>query len=166
MTISFSSGQELLKRAIKGEQDGQRFYIYVAGKATNPEAQRKLTRLAEDEKRHEATLIGIYQKVYHEKVGELPKEGINVLARFLDTSRIKELKTEMQFIDLAIQAELAATKFYKESIPGAESPELKKLYQDLADEEYGHFELLQAEKDALGGNYYWFGYDENSPMEE
>jgi rubrerythrin len=166
MTKIKLSGQELLKRAIKGEQDGLRFYTYVAGKATNPEAKRKLTRLAEDETRHEKTLVDIFRSVYGEEVGELPAEGINALARFLDTSRIKELKTEMQFIDLAIQAELSATNFYKENIPTAESAELKKLFQSLADEEYRHFELLQAEKDALSGNYYWFGYDGSSPMEE
>ncbi|NMC42345.1 MAG: ferritin family protein [candidate division Zixibacteria bacterium] len=166
MTTIKLSGKELLKRAIKGEQDGLRFYTYVEGKATNPEAKRKLKRLADDETRHEKTLREIFRTVYGEEVGELPAEGINALAKFLNTSGIDELKTEMQFIDLAIQAELSATNFYKENIPTAESAELKKLYQALADEEYRHFELLQAEKDALGGNYYWFGYDGSSPMEE
>jgi rubrerythrin len=166
MTIIKLSGKELLKRAIKGEQDGLRFYTYVAGLATNPEARRKLTRLAEDETRHEKTLIDIFKSIYHEDVGELPKEGINALARFLDTSRIKELKTEMQFIDLAIQAELSTTNFYKDNIKTAETVELGNLYQSLADEEYSHFELLQAEKDALSGNYFWFAYDGTSPMEE
>lgn len=166
MTNVKLSGKELLKRAIKGELDGRRFYAYVAEKATNPEAKRKLTRLAEDETRHERTLIGVFKNLYHEEVGALPAEGINALARFLDTSKINGLKTEMQYIDLAIQAELSATNFYKENIPNAESAELKALYQSLADEEFSHFELLQAEKDALSGNYYWFGYDGSSPMEE
>ncbi len=166
MTMIKLSGKELLKRAIKGEQDGLRFYTYVAGKATNPDARLKLTRLAEDETRHERTLIDIYKSIYREEVGELPKEGINALARFLDTSRIKDLTTEMQFIDLAIQAELSATNFYKDNIKTAETAELRSLYESLADEEYRHFELLQAEKDALSGNYSWFAYDGSSPMEE
>ncbi len=166
MTTIKLSGKELLKRAIKGEQDGLRFYAYVAEKATNPEARRKLTRLAEDETRHKRTLIEIFTSIYHEEVGELPNEGIGPLARVLDTSKVDELKTEMQFIDLAIKAELSTTNFYKDNIKTADTVELGNLYQSLADEEYGHFELLQAEKEALGGNYYWFAYDGTSPMEE
>ncbi|MDD4052809.1 MAG: ferritin family protein [candidate division Zixibacteria bacterium] len=166
MTTIKLSGKELLKRAIKGEQDGVRFYTYVAGKAVNPEARRKLTRLAEDETRHKRTLVEIFTSIYHEEVGDLPGEGIGPLARVLDTSKIDELKSEMQFIDLAIQAELATTNFYKDGAKTAETAELKTLYQSMADEEYQHFELLQAEKDALGGNYYWFAYDGTSPMEE
>ena len=32
-------------------------------------------------------------------------------------------------------------------------------------EEYSHYESLQAEKSAIGGNYYWFGFDDASPLE-
>ena len=164
--VDVSSGRELLKRAIKGEKDGLRFYTLLANRAENPEAKRKLQRLAEDEKRHEITLVGIYRRLYKEEVGELPKEGINALAKFFDAGKAKEKQTEMQFIDLAIEAELSATNFYKSAGASITDSELKKICEDLSEEEFRHYELLKAEKEALGGNYYWFGYDTEAPLED
>ena len=166
MTVDISSGKELLKRAIKGELDGLRFYNYLADKATNADAKRKLSGLAGDEKRHEAILINLYKRLYKEEVGELPAVGINALAKFFDGTKARGKQTEMDFINLAIEAELAATNFYKEGAAAAKDGEMKKLYEDLAAEEFTHFELLQAEKDSLGGNYYWFGTDLSAPMED
>lgn len=166
MTPNVIGGRELLKRAIKGEKDGLRFYSFLAEKATHPDARRKLSRLAEDEKRHEAILIGLFKRLYHEEIGQLPQEGISALAKFFDGSKSSGLQSEMQYIDLAIEAELSVAAFYKDGIRTAESDDLKQVYRDLADEEYRHFELLKAEKEALGGNYYWFGYSEGAPMEE
>lgn len=166
MSIPISSGKELLKRAIKGEHDGLRFYTYLAEKTVHPEARRKLSGLAADEKRHVAILENMFKRLYEENVGELPEEGISALAKFFDGTKSKDKHSEVQFIDLAIEAELAATKFYRSGAETATEPDLKTLYQELADEEFGHYESLQAEKSALGGNYYWFGYGESSPMEE
>ena len=80
--------------------------------------------------------------------------------------KAKGKHSEVQFIDLAIEAELSASKFYRAGAENSNDPQMRSLYKELADEEFGHYESLQAEKDALGGNYYWFGYDDSSPMEE
>jgi len=165
MKGDIASGKELLKRAIKGEQDGLRFYKYLAEKATNPDAKRKLQGLASDEVRHEKTLIDLYKDLFKEEVGELPEKGINALAKFFDGSKAKGKTSEMEFIELAIEAELSATNFYKEGAKTIEDPVLIKICKELAEEEYRHFEILQAEKESLSGNYYWFGYDEGAPME-
>jgi rubrerythrin len=166
MSLHITSAKELLKRAIKGEYDGLRFYTYLTEKTVNADARNKLSGLASDEKRHVAILENMFKQLYKEEVGELPKEGINALAKFFDGSKAKDKHTEMQFIDLAIEAELAATQFYRNGAETASEQEVKKLYQELADEEFRHYESLQAEKSALGGNYFWFGYGESSPMEE
>lgn len=166
MAVNITSGKELLKRAIKGEKDGLKFYTLLANKTENRDAKRKLQKLADDEKRHEAVLIDIYKRMYNEEVGQLPKEGINALAKFFDAGKAKEKHTEMQFIDLAIEAELSATNFYKETAAHIEDGNLQKICEDLAEEEFGHYELLQAEKDAISGNYFWFGYDSGSPLED
>ena len=43
--------------------------------------------------------------------------------------------------------------------------EFRVIFDRLAEEEHGHYELLQAEREALTGNYFWFGLDDASPME-
>lgn len=156
---------EILKRAIKGEVDGYKFYRLLAEKASNPDARRKLENLRDDEIRHEKTLIEIYQKHVGGAVGDLPERGINALAEVFRKGRLEERKSEMEFINLAIEAELAATKYYQEQRDLVDDPTFRQIFDQLAEEEHSHFELLQAEKDALGGNYSWFGYDQGSPLE-
>lgn len=157
--------REVIKQAIVAEIDGQRFYTQLADRTNNEEAKRKLTNLAQDEMRHESILIEVYKKLHGEEVGDLPTEGISILSKFFRDNENKENLSEIQYIDLAIEAELAATKYYKEGAETAPTEDIKKLYENMAAEEYGHFESLQAEKDAISGNYYWFGYDDSAPME-
>ncbi len=166
MAFDIASGKELLKAAIKGEKDGHRFYTMLADMAANPDAKTKLSRLAEDELRHEEVLNDMYKTLFKEEVGQLPEKGINALAKFFDGSHAKGKQSERQYIDLAIEVELSATDFYKDYAQRVEDPIIKEICEKMADEEYRHFEILQAEKDALSGNYYWFAFDSGAPLED
>ena len=156
---------EILKKAIKGEEDGYYFYNLLAEKATNVEAKKKLENLRDDEIRHKETLINIFNEFVGGEIGELPPKGINALAEVFRKGKLEERKSEMEFINLAIEAELAATKYYQQERELVDDPKFKKIFDELAAEEHGHYELLMAEKEALSGNYYWFGYGDTSPME-
>ena len=156
---------EILKKAIKGEEDGYFFYNLLAEKSTNPQAKIKLETLRDDEIRHKETLYAIYEKHIGGEIGELPAKGINALAEVFRKGHLEDRKTEMEFINLAIEAELAATKYYQEERDLIEDEEFKNIFDTLAEEEHGHYELLMAEKEALSGNYYWFSLDDSSPME-
>ena len=166
MVHDTEQAKELLKQAIKSEIDGRRFYDYLADKTSNTDARRKLTHLAGDEVRHEKALREIYRKIYGEKNIALPEKGVGVLAEFFEHPEGREGMTERQYIDLAIEAELAATKYYKAEAARASSNDFKKIFESMAAEEFSHFELLQAEKEALSGNYYWFSFGDTAPMEE
>ena len=157
---------DILKKAIKGEEDGLHFYSLLAEKSTNPEARRKLVGLRDDEVRHKLTLTAIYRKYVGGEIGKLPLHGINALRKVFAQGKLDNRKTEMEFINLAIEAELAATKYYREKKNTVDDAGFRDIFEQLADEEHGHFELLQAEKDALAGNYNWFAYGDSSPLED
>ena len=156
---------EALRRAIRGEEDGYKFYNIMAEKSANPDAKRKLEGLRDDEIRHKKTLIDLFAKYVGGEVGELPEKGLSALTEVFRKGRFDELKTEMQFLNLAIEAELAATKFYQDERDMFDDPKFQELFDTLAEEEHGHYELLQAEKEALAGNYSWFSIDGTSPLE-
>lgn len=166
MTKNAVQSGELLRQAIKSEIDGQRFYTFLAGKATNEEARRKLSNLAQDEVRHEAALKQIYREIFGEEVSDIPKRGLGVLSKFFENPEGRVGMNEIQYIDLAIEAELAATAFYKKGAQDAPTDEIKETYEGMAAEEFNHYELLQAEKAALSGSYYWFAYGDDAPMED
>ncbi len=155
-----------LKTAIKGEMDGYTFYNLLRQKAENPDAKKRLETLRDDERRHGAILVDIYEKIIGGEVGELPSEGVGPLAAIFTNEKYKELKSEQEFISLAIEAELATMKFYKEMASNESDNELKNLFNNLTEEENGHYEILMAEKEALAGNYYWFSSTGTAPMED
>ena len=156
---------EVLRIAIKGEEDGYFFYNLLAEKATNKEAKRKLQGLRDDEGRHKETLIEMYRKYVGGEVGELPAKGLTALAEVFRKGQLEERKTEMDFISLAIEAELAATNYYQQEKELVKDDFFRNIFDQLADEEHLHYELLMAEKEALSGNYFWFQYDDTSPQE-
>ena len=165
MAYSNDETRDILKRAMRGEKDGYQFYDLVSKKATNPNAKRLLEKLRDDEIRHMKVLQDIFKEMVGGDVGELPEQGISALTDVFKKGQLNELQSEMEYLNLAIEAELAATKYYKEIGANIENAKFKKVCEQLADEEHGHFEILQAEKDALAGNYGWFNLGEGNPME-
>lgn len=156
---------EILKKAIKGEEDGYYFYNLLSERASNPQAKRKLESLRDDEIRHKETLYAIYEKFVGGEIGDLPPKGINVLAEVFKKGHLEQRRTEVDFINLAIEAELAAMNYYQSERDLIDDDEFKKIFDQLADEEHNHYELLVAEREAISGNYYWFDIDETSSQE-
>ncbi|MFQ5454241.1 MAG: ferritin family protein [Candidatus Zixiibacteriota bacterium] len=165
MTESKTRITEVLKMAIKSEDDGFQFYNLLAQKTTNMDAKKKLENLRDDEVRHKKTLINIFHKYIGNEIGQLPAKGINALAEVFQKGQLEEKKSEMDFINLAIEAELSATNYYHQERNLIDDPLFQAIFDQLAEEEHRHYELLMSEKEALSGNYYWFEYDDTSPME-
>ncbi len=157
---------DILRKAIKGEEDGYRFYHLLSEKATNADARRKLENLRDDERRHRDTLVGIFDKYVGGEIGPLPAHGIGALYKVFERAAARERRSEMEFITLAIEAELAATKYYQDERNVVDDPAFRDIFDQLAAEEHRHFELLQAEKEALAGNYHWFAYGDGAPLED
>lgn len=166
MTKTKSEIAKVLKKAIKGEEDGYFFYDLLSKRSTNDMARRKLETLRNDEIRHKETLYGLYDKFVGGEIGKLPAKGISALAKVFRNGHLQDKKTEMEFLILAIEAELAAMKYYQDEHGLVSNPEFRAIFDRLASEEHSHYELLQAEKEALGGNYHWFGYDDGAPLED
>jgi len=156
----------LLRYAIKGEEMGVLFYGLLAERANNPEAKKRLEHLRDDEKRHKAMLMNVFKKHVEGELGDLPERGLDALATVFEQGQLKELKSEVEYINLAIDAELVATKFYKEGMNSIDDKEFKDILYQLAEEENSHYEILMAEREALAGNYYWFSTDGTAPMED
>ncbi|MCX6827360.1 MAG: ferritin family protein [candidate division Zixibacteria bacterium] len=156
----------LLRSAIKSEEDGYTFYSLLSKKAINPEAKSRLEHLRDDEKRHKSVLLGLFKKYVGGGIGNLPAKGIGPLNSVFEKGKLKKLKSEMEYINLAIKTELAAARFYKEGIVAIKDKEFADILYQLSEEENSHYEILIAEREAMAGNYFWFSTDATSPMED
>jgi rubrerythrin len=156
----------LLRNAIKGEEEGYNFYNLLARRAANREAKKRLENLRDDEKRHGAILTNLFHKHVGSELGSLPEKGAGPLTQVFDKGRLKFFKSEIEYINIGIEAELATVKFYKAGMGIVGDKDFAEILFQLAEEENGHYEILMAEREALSGNYYWFSTDSSSPMED
>ncbi len=155
----------ILKKAIKGEEDRYAFYRLLADQADDTNAKKILEKLCNDETRHKETLIELYKKYVSEELGALPDKGIDSLSEVIKKGHEVNKNTEIDLINLAIEAEIAATKYYQDQRNLIDNPVFREIFDKLAAEEHDHYEMLTAERNAISGNHHWFSYDHNSPME-
>ncbi len=157
---------EILKRAIKGEEDRYTFYQMLSKKADDTQAKIILDKLCTDETEHKQVLIDLYKKHVSEDLGQLPETGIDSLSEIIKKGQEISRATEIDLINLAIEAEIAATKYYQDENNLITDPRFKEVFDKLAKEEHDHYEMLVAERDAISGSHHWFSIDNSSPMED
>ena len=155
----------ILKKAIKGEVDRFNFYQLLAEKSDDVQAKKILGKLCDDESRHKDILIELYKKYVSEELGELPEKGIDSLSEVIKKGTTIGKSTEVDLINFAIEAEIAATKYYKDNGDLIPDSKFKEEFAQLAQEEHDHYDMLIAEREAMSGNHHWFSYDNDSPME-
>ncbi len=154
------SASEALSLAIYNEQSAFDFYTKLSDTIKNPSGKEKFKFLAADEKRHRKLLEDHYQKVTGGK--EFPFDSGKVKAVNVD---IRDNTTASEALDIGIKAENEAYRFYRKSAAETKDPEAKKMFLKLAEEEDRHYNILNAEKQALIGQFYWFTLDTPGMME-
>lgn len=155
--------RQVLAGAICREIGARNFYKTISDSIKNAEGKEKFARLSGDEEGHRVKLEGWYQKLFNAKFVAGKKE--------LGDGEIKGVRVDektgaMEALDIAIRAEMRAEEFYSNQAETVEHADLKKLLEQLAAEEHGHYELLLAERGSLTGGFYWFDIDSSQPLED
>jgi rubrerythrin len=165
--MSLSGHDDGMRQAIEGaiyrEIGARDFYRKISEHITNPEGREKFSRLSKDEEGHRVKLEGLYEKLFgdehiqdEEKVRQSEIAGVE----------ISEKTGALAALDVAIKAEAHAIDFYTDQAGRAEDAELRDLFLGFADEEKGHYNLLEAERNSLIGGFYWFDMDSTPFLED
>ena len=166
MKIEDMSIEDVLGMAVKTEVQGKIFYQILSEKVKHPEVKKKLRSLADDEIRHERIMTDLYRKTLGKEPTELPKKGIPDIVKAITSMNISDRSQLLQVLDMAIEAELIAAKFYHHGTTLTADPRTKRMFEQLEKEEDSHYNFLVAEKSALTGDLYWFALGDSSMMEE
>jgi rubrerythrin len=154
------SALEALSLAIYNEQSAFDFYTKLSDTIKNPSGKEKFKFLAADEKRHRKLLEDHYRKVTGGQ--KFPFDSGKVKAVSVE---VRDNTTASEALDIGIKAENEAYRFYSKSAGETKDPEAKKMFLMLAEEEDRHYNILNAEKQALIGQFYWFTLDTPGMME-
>ncbi len=150
---------EVLAIAIKAEANAADIYKVMAERVNNELVKEKLLNLSGEEGKHENMLRSMYKQITGGQEPALQRKGISEIEDFLEGNYTHEAALE-----LAIQSEEKAEKFYLDAAQNSEDPNGRFMFEYLANFERGHKVLLQIELDALKRNPHWFD-DKGLPWE-
>jgi rubrerythrin len=141
----FTSVEDILKFAIKKEQEAMDFYLNLAGKSRNAEIKGVFEEFAQEELRHKAKL----QKILTMGILSLPEDEVLDLKISDYTVNItpKPDMTYEESLILAMNREKASYKLYINLARRVDDPGLKDLFQMLATEESKHKLRFEVEYD-------------------
>jgi rubrerythrin len=166
MEIEKLTIEDILGMAVRTEIQGRKFYLKLAEQVTNSEVKSKIVSLADDEKRHERIIVDLYRQILGKEPRDLPDKGVPDILSAIQSMNIKEKTELLQLLDMAIEAELISAKFYARGARITDDSKTVKVFEQLAEEEDGHYNMLMAEKSALSGDLYWFSREDPTVMEE
>jgi len=166
MDIKNMTIEDILGMALATEIHGRQFYEQLAAKVTHPEVKRKISSLAHDERRHQELMENIFRTVLKKEPQLLPAKGVPDILKAIASLQIDNKTQVLQVLDMAIEAEVIATKFYQRGASISTDPQTRKIFEELEREEDSHFQYLVAEKAALSGDLYWFSIGDSAMMEE
>jgi len=170
-----SEAVAIIHRGIFREKDAIRAYIKFAKAVRDPKAKNVLINLADDEVGHLTKLERHLMNMLKNQPWVLPKaEEIDAVAAVFTSSAYpdKDIREEdlvdvdeIRILNLAVDREIIANRYYLDLAARSESPEAKEMFLALAKEEELHMKILKAEIDSIGQNGFWFDIQEFT-MEE
>ena len=162
MTDKLQTILDALKKAILAEMEGMHFYKNAAAGTSDFQAKDIFSRLEEEEQKHVYFLTRHYKALsttgmpdIHLLLDQKPavESGSPIFSEAL-RGRIKDAHFEMSALSIAVQLEKNGMEFYRSQAGLTEVPEIKKLFNFLADWETEHYRALNSQLEAVREEYW------------
>jgi len=158
-----------LKTAIEAEKKSLKNYLEFGLKTDDPSGKNMFLRLASDELEHLNILQRQSQSLQESgdwlKI-EIEPSDVEMIVPRLGEKDVKIRGTSGQDQVTALHAALALEKrahdFYAGQAKLTDDRKAREMYLRLAEMEAAHYELIQAEIDAIGNTGFWLGLREFS----
>lgn len=158
---------KILKTAIEVEDNGLTTFLKFARQTKDETGKNMFIRLAMDEHEHRLILEKQLNKLLEGGKWEnvaVPKSEIEKIS---PTIREKQRRIkgesglgEVDALNTALDLERKAAQFFRNKAELINEPEAKNLFLRLAEWEDAHFDIIQAELDAINRTGFWFGIPE------
>ncbi|MFQ6003433.1 MAG: ferritin family protein [Candidatus Zixiibacteriota bacterium] len=155
---------DVVKNAIRVENDGYQFYRVAEEKTKDPKGKEVFSSLAKDETNHMQILKSLYQSI--KEKGKYKFDEIKDMKHILETTaespifskefkqRMEQSQFEMAALSIGILLEKNSIEFYKKSAQQSEDKDIKMLFSYLADWEGEHLRALVQQQKFLQEDYW------------
>jgi rubrerythrin len=151
-----------LRQAMQAERTGQVFYRNAALNTADPNGKETFDQLAREEEEHFQFLATHYRALMEtgkpaQRVslqGHAEVEPASPIFSEQFKTRIKDAHFEMSALAIAVTLELSAINHYREQASKALLPEVRQFFEDLANWESAHYQLLLNQQQALQNDYW------------
>jgi erythrin-vacuolar iron transport family protein len=109
-----------------------------------PEAAQFFRHMVDNEAKHEASLSTWRDSLFR-NAPRVVKRSMILEVEAPDYDKTRAFMTARQAMTVALDCEIKAFEFFANALPYIEDPEVKKLFEELRDEELLHQELVRAE---------------------
>jgi len=162
--------EDLIKTAIKMEEDGYDFYKKAEGCTKDNHGKMMYASLADDEVRHKALLVSLMNKVTPTaKELNIPMPKEKLVSVFKTTGpvceRVPSTSDDVQAITIAMSKETESFKMYAEAGKESPDPGVKAMFDRMAKEEEQHYEILEQTRYFLEQYANWSIWQEGGPIE-
>lgn len=141
---------DALSRALDLETEGYEFYMRCAENTKSKEGQEMFRYLAEEEQTHYKKVKEIFKNEFRKEFEKY--EGISeemgqsgVFEEKVPGGNLDEKSDALDALNIAIKAEVNSIELYEKLAEGSSKPDIKNLFEKLAEEEKKHRSILEAE---------------------
>lgn len=154
---------EAIKTAIELEKKGNKFFLELASRTKNEFGKKMFTTLAKDEEIHLKVFTKMFEDAmaspeWVELVGEVT--GARKVPMFeeetINKQRAVDKITEVASLELALNQEMNAIDFFKKVVGQTIEEDAKKIFEEILNQEEGHYLMIQGEIDYINKTGYWF----------
>ncbi len=158
------SNVDVMREAIKLEINGRSFFEHAAEITHNDLGKKMFKKLAHDETAHLKT----FGEIFAALVGKDSWQQAIDEEKNADSSLIDELKarvakqekkeraSELEAIRIGMELERKAIDFFTKSAQATDDVKHKDVFNQIADQERLHYDLLQAQYDSVTKSGFWF----------
>jgi len=162
----FTTIKEAIQTAIQMEKDGYAFYQKAAAQTSSDMGRSVFEGIAKDELLH----LDIFQKLFEEKVGKSEWDDLVDSSKKYqeipifpkDLKEVEGVKPDANEIDalrIAMDSEKDAIDYYTEIWENSSDDEIKKIINEIIEQEKKHYFLLEGEFYHLSSTGYWYDLD-------
>jgi len=163
----------VIRTAIKMEEDGIDFYQGVAEKVSYLLGKKMFLSFAEDEKKHLTVLKNIltnlkfsdFDRFFQEKT---PREKIKTIFGGVKSETEEKIATnadEFKALKIGMDMELKSIQFYQDALERTPDSHQRAFFTRLIEEEKEHYQLLQNTHSYLKDSGDWFLWEEKALLD-